>query len=68
MTELALADLAAVERTLNRESKKARSGDKEAQKLVGVLERLLPHLNEGQPARTLRFPPTKNRCSSPCAC
>jgi hypothetical protein len=30
-----------------------RAGDKEAQKLVGVLERLLPHLNEGNPARTL---------------
>jgi aminoacyl-tRNA hydrolase len=53
LTELALADLAAVERTLNRESKKARAGDKEAQKLVGVLERLLPHLNDGRPARTL---------------
>ena len=53
MTELALADLAAVERTLNRDSKKARSGDKEAQQLVAVLERLLPHLNEGHPARTL---------------
>jgi ribosome-binding ATPase YchF (GTP1/OBG family) len=32
LTELALADLAAVERTLNRDSKKARSGDKDAQK------------------------------------
>jgi len=53
MTELALADLAAVERTLNRDSKKARSGDREAQHLVAVLERLLPHLNEGRPARTL---------------
>ncbi|MBL8423038.1 MAG: redox-regulated ATPase YchF [Candidatus Accumulibacter phosphatis] len=53
MTELALADLAVVERTLNRDSKKARAGDKDAQKLVGVLERLLPHLNEGRPARTL---------------
>ncbi len=53
MTELALADLAAVERTLNRDSKKARAGDKDAQKLVGILERLLPHLNEGRPARTL---------------
>ena len=53
MTELALADLAAVERTLNRDSKKARAGDKDAQKLVGVLERLLPHLNEGRPTRTL---------------
>ena len=53
LTELALADLAAVERTLNREVKKARAGDKEAQKLVGILERLLPHLDQGRPARTL---------------
>jgi len=53
VTELALADLAVVERTLNRDSKKARAGDKDAQKLVAVLERLLPHLNEGRPARTL---------------
>ena len=53
ITELALADLAVVERTLNREGKKAKSGDKEAQKLAAILERLLPHLNEGHPARTL---------------
>jgi GTP-binding protein YchF len=53
LTELALADLAAVERTLNRESKKARAGDKEAQRLAAVLERLLPHLDQGNPARTL---------------
>ena len=53
VTELALADLAAVERTLQREGKKAKSGDKDAQKLVTVLEKLLPHLNEGRPARTL---------------
>jgi GTP-binding protein YchF len=53
VTELALADLAVVERTLNREGKKAKSGDKDAQKLVPILERLLPHLNQGQLARTL---------------
>ncbi|MBK8336383.1 MAG: redox-regulated ATPase YchF [Sterolibacteriaceae bacterium] len=53
ITELALADLAVAERTLNRDSKKARAGDKEAQRLVAVLERLLPHLNQGRPARTL---------------
>jgi GTP-binding protein YchF len=51
--ELALADLSSVEKALHRESKKARAGDKDAQKLVAVLERLLPHLNEGKPARTL---------------
>jgi GTP-binding protein YchF len=55
VTELALADLAVVERTLNRDIKKARAGDKDAQKLVAVLERLLPHLNEGKPARTLEL-------------
>ena len=38
---------------MNREAKKARSGgDKDAKRLVEVLERLLPHLNEGRPART----------------
>ena len=57
VTELALADLAVVERTLNRDIKKARAGDKDAQKLVAVLERLLPHLNEGKPARTLGLSP-----------
>ena len=53
LTELALADLTAVDRTFNRDIKKARAGDKDAQKMVGVLERLQPHLNEGRPARTL---------------
>ena len=52
ITELALADLAVVERTIARDGKKAKSGDKEAQKLIPVLEKLLPHLNEGKPART----------------
>jgi len=53
VTELALADLAAVEKAANREGKKARSGDKDAKKILDVLERLLPHLNEGKPARTV---------------
>ncbi|MFT3801917.1 MAG: redox-regulated ATPase YchF [Burkholderiaceae bacterium] len=53
LTELALADLAVVERTNQREGKKARSGDKEAAKLCALLDRLQPHLNEGKPARTM---------------
>ena len=52
-TELALADMAAVERTLNRDGKKARSGDKNTIKLVAILEKLLPHLNQGKTARSL---------------
>lgn len=50
-TELALADLASLEKTIVRESKRAKSGDKEAQKLVAVLERLQQHLLEGKPVR-----------------
>ena len=54
-TELALADMTTVEKTLLREGKKARSGDKDAQKLVATLEALLPHLNQGLPARTFKL-------------
>ncbi len=50
-TELALADLASVEKAILREGKRAKSGDKDAQKLVAILEKLLPHLNEGKPVR-----------------
>ena len=53
VTELALADLASVEKAIARDGKKAKSGDKEAIKLVAVLEKLVPHLNAGHPARTL---------------
>jgi GTP-binding protein YchF len=55
VTELALADLATVEKAIQREGKKAKSGDKEALKLVAVLEKLIPHLNEGKLARTLKL-------------
>ena len=55
VTELALADMSAVEKAIHRESKKGRAGDKDAQKLVALLEKLLPHLNEGLQARTLQL-------------
>ncbi|MGN1208852.1 MAG: redox-regulated ATPase YchF [Duodenibacillus sp.] len=55
-TELALADLASVEKALARYSKQARSGgDKEALRLVQVLEKLQPVLNDAQPARTVKL-------------
>ena len=53
VTELALADLTTVEKAIQRDGKKAKSGDKEAQKLLLVLEKLQSHLNQGLPARTL---------------
>ncbi len=53
-TELALSDLATVEKQLVRYQKVAKSGgDKEAARLVAVLEKLMPVLNEARPARTL---------------
>ena len=52
-TELALADMTAVEKAIHREGKKARSGDKDAAKLVAVCERLMPHLDQGNPVRTM---------------
>ena len=52
-TELALADLATVEKTIQREIKKARSGDKEAAALVALLEKVQVQLNEAQPVRAM---------------
>ncbi|MBI1892439.1 MAG: redox-regulated ATPase YchF [Burkholderiales bacterium] len=52
-TELALADMGTVEKAIHRENKKARSGDKDAAKLVALLERLMPHLNEAKPVRAM---------------
>jgi GTP-binding protein YchF len=51
-TELALADLASVEKAIIREGKKAKSGDKDAQKLVAIMERLQAHLDQGLPVRS----------------
>jgi GTP-binding protein YchF len=52
-TELALADMAAVEKAIHRENKKARSGDKDAAKLVAILERIMPQLDLAQPVRAM---------------
>ncbi len=54
-TELALADLATVEKSIIRDSKKAKSGDKEAQQLIVVLEKLQQHLDKGLSARSLEL-------------
>ena len=53
-TELALADLASVEKQLLRFSKQARSGgDKEAKRIADVLEKVQKTLDQGRAARTL---------------
>jgi GTP-binding protein YchF len=50
-SELALADLAVVERRLEKTRKAARAGDKEAQGELGLLERVMAELNAGRGAR-----------------
>jgi hypothetical protein len=52
-TELALADLQTLDKQYARYAKVARSGDKEAQRIVSVLDRIQPVLNEGRAARSV---------------
>jgi GTP-binding protein YchF len=52
-TELALADMASVEKALLRASKIARTGNKDELVKKMVLERVFNQLDAGQPARTL---------------
>jgi hypothetical protein len=53
-TELALADLQAVEKQLSKVTKVAKTGgDKEAQRLVAVLEKARDALDTGKPARSV---------------
>src|ERR1051326_8412634 len=49
--ELALADLAVVERRLDKTRKTARAGDKEAQAELVLLDRVMAELNAGRGAR-----------------
>ncbi|SEK38430.1 redox-regulated ATPase YchF [Nitrosovibrio tenuis] len=52
-TELALADLATVEKASQRETKLAKSGNKDAIKFVALLEAVRAHLDQGKPVRSL---------------
>src|SRR5512139_3999114 len=52
-TELALADLATVEKAAARVSGRAKSGDKESIRMASVLEQVRAHLDSGKPARSL---------------
>ncbi|MFO1301737.1 MAG: redox-regulated ATPase YchF [Burkholderiaceae bacterium] len=55
-TELALADMATVEKALVRYGKVARAGgDKEAQRLVAVLEKCMTVLDRAKPVRSLEL-------------
>jgi GTP-binding protein YchF len=51
-TELALADLAAVEKQIAKVEKPARAGDKDAQRILAALKKVEAVLDAGRPART----------------
>ncbi|MGB3424044.1 MAG: redox-regulated ATPase YchF [Castellaniella sp.] len=52
-TELALADMAAAEKALQKNRKLANSGDKDAIRLVALLERIVAVLDQGKSVRSL---------------
>jgi ribosome-binding ATPase len=53
-TELLLADLDSLERRVTATQKKARGADKEAMALLELMEKVLPALRDGKPARTVQ--------------
>lgn len=65
-TELALADMGTVEKAIHRYAKVARSGgDKEAAKLVALLERCLAQLNQGKLVRAMGLNEEENALIKP---
>jgi len=52
-TELGLADMETVEKAIERAAKRAKSGDKDEIKLKEILERVLAHLDTGEPVRSM---------------
>jgi ribosome-binding ATPase len=65
-TELALADLASVDRQLAKREKEARAGgDKEAQRLVAALGKVRAALNESKPARSVDLYPEERELLKP---
>jgi GTP-binding protein YchF len=54
-SELILADIAAMEKRKESRAKKAKGGDKESVREVALIEKLIPHLDAGNPALTLEL-------------
>lgn len=60
-TELMLADLQVVENSLQKARKQSRTGDKQAQRYLAVLERCNDCLSEGKPIRALAIDDPEDR-------
>ncbi|HIF74341.1 MAG TPA: redox-regulated ATPase YchF [Porticoccaceae bacterium] len=54
-TELALADLESVDKFLDKVSRVAKSGDKDAQRQAALLEKVKAHLDEAKPVRSMEL-------------
>jgi len=54
-TELALADMSTAEKAMLRAQKTGRAGDKEAQRLAGLLEKIIAVLNEARSIRSMNL-------------
>ena len=59
-TELCLADQETVDKALQKAAKAAKSGDRDAKRQQGLFERLLTHLDKGQPVRSLELSESGN--------
>ena len=64
-TELALADLATVEKQVAKAEKPARAGDKEAQRILVALRKVEAVLDTGRPARTADLYPEEKDVLAP---
>lgn len=54
-TELLIRDIDSIEKRLQKSSKKAKSGDKEAKAEIAVLEKILPLMNDGMLAKNIQL-------------
>ncbi|CAA0083666.1 Ribosome-binding ATPase YchF [Zhongshania aliphaticivorans] len=54
-TELALADLDSIEKQLQKVARTAKSGDKDAVAFKNLFEKLIAHLDQGKPVRSLEL-------------
>jgi GTP-binding protein YchF len=58
-TELLLADLESVEKRISNLEKRARGNDKEAKEILEVIQKVLPLLQEGKPAKAAKIAETE---------
>ena len=58
-TELGLADLETVEKNITKTNKLAKGGDKDAKAKLVVMDKILAHLNNGYPVRSLEMNDTE---------